>query len=1218
MKKLLLALTAIAVLSTAASAGALFDDYLNYVRPGTGTGPGHAQAATAPGQPIGQSFTIAANTGEVYRIGVRPVYDTWEPDESVTMTLYSSPDKKQKLGEYKIGEATCHVDDYCVGNGSESKHTGDHVLYYQFRKPTAGATTLYFELSADGGDGKVAFQAFNADSYPGGQSYGTEGAKDLSFECDIKPVPDKQANLHAFFTQRLDISRSELAAVKAAVDAGDWERAIAETVKHFRSRMDIWNEWKDVMNVKVDPEADISTADIILQGKMLHADTRRPIEWRKESWWNAVIPDAKQGNHGIDPDPSGWNLDRCLAGAYTATGKDEYARKAIDLRMQYILDNPNPKVVYGREKPFPYYFEVWNDRTAGGRAPGWGTLSYARLYNYPGWTNDEQLVFFSFWEDNANWDYKATSGGNWGVEAARAALDFGVKFPEWKMSKTYGGWGAARMVELSGETVRGDGTSSEAAIKYHSMVARRFKGLLEHVQGSDLKLDQADYDKLLKTTGAMYDHMAYTLQPKGWVVMCGDSWYENFSEDSGFGNGSLKDPKALITKLHDARDPISAYLRSRFERDALELLNSYSGSSAPSDDLQRAVVAQLNRILHLGFLYDAKLFAGIKLRDRTLRGLQLNPHGEDLVYVNKWLIEDAYPSEIRKGYETSELFDTARMLKRPDLEYISSQGEVGTKPTQVSKIYPEGGYFVMRSAFGNPGRDYTDARQMFIHNGGWFGSHGHWDLTSLNLYGFGRTLVIDPGQYSYTPPPGIDSYWASKVHSMMVVEGRDCKREPGPTNWTSDDAIDWFDGIHYGYSNLDGVEYVRRRVAYVKPDYFLVDDSAKTTRDTDYTQVWNLADPYARFYQATGVIDTTFPTGGNVMILNQDPRRCTAEEQEGITASGQYKETTIFRLTQKTDDPHFETLVYPYDASDKPNVSWERILPDDGNLGNLFYSVRVSTDKLLDWAAFGECGKPVSYRGGKSVVDADFAVVRTDPKAGVKGCSWAYGRKLKFNGSLLASADSEVVDLAVRWEGPTLVVDVKEPDSSIAIRMGSAKSVVLNGKPVAKPVVKDGLYYPYADQPVTIVSDDRTSFERLTKTTEWARTADVNAIKNGYTQHETDPGRHENGNYVFDVPKAGTYTVEVFLPRITMAPSDRVDYTIAATGIPAKTGGAVVDVTQDGGTSVVTVNQQAMSGWVKLGDFMISKGTFKVNAKNVTEIDGLYFVADAMRLVERK
>lgn len=1078
------------ILTTSVHAGPLFDDYLNYVRPGDGTGPGATKVSVASDKPVGQTFAVADGAGEVYRIGVRPVYDTWNPGESVTLTLYDSADRKQKLGSYTIDEGTCRVQAPVVGDGSKFSDTNDRVLYFQLRAPTKGLKQLYFELTTAGGDGRVAFQAFSSDVYPRGQANPSTAASDVSFECHIKPVPDKEANLRKFFTERLDISRPELAAVKAAVDAKDWEKAIAETVKHFHNRSELWADWKDVMQVKIDPTVSTELADLLMKDQLKHTEKNVPIPWRKESYWTPEYPDLRVGpKKSFEPSPYLWHFDRHLAGAYTATGKPEYARKAIDLRMQFILDNPSPK-----RSGLPWYFELWNDRTAGARTPGHGDLVYARLYDFPGWTNDEKMVFFSFWEDNGFWVYQGTSGGNWGAECARASMDFGLTFPEWKISANCVAWGVQRMAEVVLDSVRPEGVSHEAAIKYHAMVARRLRSSMEVVLSAKAKLDPDVAKRLIERLGLMYEHMAYTLQPNSYVVMCGDSWYENF---------------------------------------------------------------------------------------------------------------------------TGELAETGKMLKRPDFSYVATQGKEGTPPPEVSKVYPESGYFIMRSDFGGKGLNYADSRQMFIHNGGWFGSHGHPDLTAINLYGYGRTLVIDPGQYAYTPPEGIDVYWTSRIHSMMVPEGRDAKREPGPSEWVSNSLIDWFDGRHYGYKNMDKIDYLRRRVAFIKPDYFLVDDSASTTRDTDWTLVWNLTDPNARIDESTKTIDTTFPSGGNITILTLDPEKCGVTEAPGITASAEaYPKTRIFRLTEKTANPRFASLLYPYKAGAKPDVKWERLNPDDRSASDLFYSVRITDTRAgkqnVRWAAFGECGKTVSYRGGKHIANADFALVHLD-----HGFTWARGRRLVFDGNTLATADGEVLSLAVHY-GSKLTVDVKDPESTLAINTRGIKRIVLNGKPVAKPVVRSGMYYPFAGTPRTIVADDRDAFVRTTQTNEWGRICDPNAWSTGYTHHETDPGRHEGGDFVLSVPKTGTYAVEVFLPKATMDPSDAVEYRVPAMGRPVEAGGAVKAVREDNGAWVFTLDQRARSGWVRLGEFGLPKGEMRINLRNVTQLDGVYLIVDAARLVARQ
>src|SRR5262249_30478482 len=159
-------------------------------------GPGPARAICLLGHPIGQTFTLPPKIAEIYRIGIRPAHETWTTGERVTMTLFDSPRRKLKLGQYTTDQAPCHVQPVHVVNGKDT----DRVRYFQFRAPTTGRNAFYFEISVAGGDGSVTFEAFDTDKLALAQAFPDKGPiKDLSFECHIKPAVDRQANLRSYF-----------------------------------------------------------------------------------------------------------------------------------------------------------------------------------------------------------------------------------------------------------------------------------------------------------------------------------------------------------------------------------------------------------------------------------------------------------------------------------------------------------------------------------------------------------------------------------------------------------------------------------------------------------------------------------------------------------------------------------------------------------------------------------------------------------------------------------------------------------------------------------------------------------------------------------------------------------------------------------------------------------------------------------------------------------
>jgi transcriptional regulator with XRE-family HTH domain len=117
-----------------------------------------------------------------------------------------------------------------------------------------------------------------------------------------------------------------------------------------------------------------------------------------------------------------------------------------------------------------------------------------------------------------------------------------------------------------------------------------------------------------------------------------------------FRMGHIKYP-GLAVKLRDSQDPLSQYLREQFSPDTQRLLDGYDGESPPSEELQKALVDELNRLLQGDCLYDRQRFGQVELTEEQtseeLRWrLEKNPQGDALIHLNRLLLEAAYPDEI--------------------------------------------------------------------------------------------------------------------------------------------------------------------------------------------------------------------------------------------------------------------------------------------------------------------------------------------------------------------------------------------------------------------------------------------------------------------------------------------------------------------------------------------------------------------------------------------
>jgi len=211
--------------------------------------------------------------------------------------------------------------------------------------------------------------------------------------------------------------------VKAAVDAGDWKKAIAETVKHFTSAWTCGMRGKDVMQVKVDPKAE-SRSQTWYSSQVRNADTDSHL-LAKRSWWASEIP-ARTAEQGFRPAAIHWHFDRVLAGAYTQpAGRSTLGRRSSCGCSSYSITQPETGL---QDEEFLGTSSCGTTAPRGAhsgpRRPG-----LRRLYNYSGWTNDETMVFLSFIEDNAAGSTRRPAAPT-GRGSREGLCGLGVRFPE--------------------------------------------------------------------------------------------------------------------------------------------------------------------------------------------------------------------------------------------------------------------------------------------------------------------------------------------------------------------------------------------------------------------------------------------------------------------------------------------------------------------------------------------------------------------------------------------------------------------------------------------------------------------------------------------------------------------------------------------------------------------------------------------------------------------
>ena len=152
----------------------------------------------------------------------------------------------------------------------------------------------------------------------------------------------------------------------------------------------------------------------------------------------------------------------------------------------------------------------------------------------------------------------------------------------------------------------------------------------------------------------------------------------------------------------------------------------------------------------------------------------------------------------------------------------------------ASRLFPAGGYAVMRHGWDALGHQLIfDVGPLGCpHSAG----HGHADLLSVQCAAFGLTFLEDAGTCCYTP----DARWreffrGSRAHSTLTVDGRGQAEPAGPfawkerpaarlRRWRSTDRFDYADAEHDAFARRSDRVIHRRRVLFVKPDYWLIAD----------------------------------------------------------------------------------------------------------------------------------------------------------------------------------------------------------------------------------------------------------------------------------------------------------------------------------------------------------------------------------------------------------
>ena len=131
-----------------------------------------------------------------------------------------------------------------------------------------------------------------------------------------------------------------------------------------------------------------------------------------------------------------------------------------------------------------------------------------------------------------------------------------------------------------------------------------------------------------------------------------NGWIDLENNASSFSPSQITNPAAFLEKLAAGQDAISEFLRRSMQDSVKAQLASLSHSSEDTKPVLSAVVKELNRIIDESSIYDPARFAGLQLRPETEQLARQNPSGQQLVHLNKLLLEDTYAADLKQAAAT--------------------------------------------------------------------------------------------------------------------------------------------------------------------------------------------------------------------------------------------------------------------------------------------------------------------------------------------------------------------------------------------------------------------------------------------------------------------------------------------------------------------------------------------------------------------------------------
>ena len=262
-------------------------------------------------------------------------------------------------------------------------------------------------------------------------------------------------------------------------------------------------------------------------------------------------------------------------------------------------------------------------------------------------------------------------------------------------------------------------------------------------------------------------------------------------------------------------------------------------------------------------------------------------------------------------------------FSRPDFLNAATSGTQGVPPEKRYVSFTDAGYYIQRSGWGK-GKTPFERESFLIFDCGALGDggHGHYDMLNVEIAGGGKSLIIDPGRYTYSEHPPNFRHWfkGTAAHNTVCVDGLDQvayrrgkPKKPLPQarligRWSAP-GFDLLCGTVQ--SSCYGAIHTRR-ICYIADEYWIIFDSLAGEQPHRFDLRFHLS-PEA--WGNVHIADSTVHAPGLTLVFSHGSRLRMEPGWFAPLYGVKVEAPVISAIIDGTSSAEFVTVVMPSDMS---------------------------------------------------------------------------------------------------------------------------------------------------------------------------------------------------------------------------------------------------------------------------------------------------------------